>query len=78
MPVPLRPATQRPVASAQQRQLIGQPPIQVFRAMPRVDAGRAALAARPTVCDAVDAAYPQLLKRLFIDRGTALSVLINA
>jgi glutathione S-transferase len=50
----------------------------IFKATPRVRDWRAALAARPTVRDAVDAAYPQLLKRFFIDRGTALSVLIKA
>jgi glutathione S-transferase len=50
----------------------------IFKATPRVRDWRAALAARPTVRDAVDAAYPQLLKRIFIDRGTALSVLLKA
>ena len=50
----------------------------IFKATPRVKAWRAALATRPTVRDAVDAAYPQLLQRFLVDRGSALSVLMKA
>ena len=50
----------------------------IFKATPRVNAWRAALAARPTVRDAVDPAYPQLLKRFLVDRRSALSALIKA
>lgn len=50
----------------------------IFTATPRVNAWRAALAARSTVRDAVEAAYPQLLQRFLVDRGSALSVLVKA
>lgn len=44
-----------------------------FNATPRVRAWRAALAARPTVRDAVDPTYPQLLQRFLVNRRSALS-----
>jgi len=50
----------------------------IFKATPRVNAWRAALAARPAVRGAVESAYPQLLRRFLIDRGSALSVLMKA
>ena len=50
----------------------------IFKATPRVNAWRLALAARPTVRDAVEAAYPQLLQRFLVERGSALSVLMKA
>lgn len=49
----------------------------IFKATPRVRAWRAALAARPTVRDAVDPAYPHLLQRFLAERGSALSALMN-
>ncbi len=49
----------------------------VFEATPRVRAWRAALAARATVRDAVDPAYPQLLRRFLVNRGSALSALMQ-
>jgi glutathione S-transferase len=48
----------------------------IFKAMPQVNAWRAALAARSTVRDAVGPAYPQLLQRFLVDRGSALSRLM--
>ena len=50
----------------------------IFKATPRVNAWRAALAARPAVRGAVESAYPQLLRRFLIDRDSALSVLMKA
>ncbi len=50
----------------------------IFDSTPRVQGWRAALTARPTVRDAVDPAYPQLLRRFFVDRRSALSGLITA
>ncbi|MHC8410540.1 glutathione S-transferase family protein [Pseudomonas sp. Hz4] len=49
----------------------------IFKATPRVRAWRVALAARPTVRDAVDPAYPYLLQRFLAERGSALSALMN-
>ncbi|KAA0981539.1 glutathione S-transferase family protein [Pseudomonas sp. ANT_J12] len=49
----------------------------IFKATPRVRAWRAALAARPTVRDAVDPDYPHLLQRFLAERGSALSALMN-
>jgi glutathione S-transferase len=46
----------------------------IFEATPRVRAWRAALAARPSVRDAVDPAYPELLRRFLADRSAALSL----
>lgn len=50
----------------------------IFEATPRVRAWRAALAARPTVRDAVDPAYPRLLQRFLVERDSALSARMNA
>jgi glutathione S-transferase len=49
----------------------------IFQATPRVNAWRAALAARSTVSTAVEAAYPQRLQRFLVERGSALSVLMK-
>ena len=49
----------------------------IFEATPRVNAWRAALAARPAVRDAVDPAYRQGLKRFLAERGSTLSRLID-
>lgn len=49
----------------------------IFQATPRVWAWRAVLAARPTIRDAVDPAYPQLLQRFLLDRRSALSGLMG-
>ncbi len=49
-----------------------------FGATPRVRAWRAALAARPAVRDAVDPAYPQLLRQFLQNRRSALSNLMTA
>jgi glutathione S-transferase len=49
----------------------------IFKATPRVNAWRVALAERSTVRDAVDSAYPVLLQRFLADRGSALSLLMK-
>ena len=49
----------------------------IFEATPRVRAWRAALAARASVRDAVNPAYPRLLQRFLEDRGSALSRLMR-
>ncbi|MFL6700348.1 MAG: glutathione S-transferase family protein [Vitreoscilla sp.] len=49
----------------------------IFKSMPRVNAWRAALAARRSVCEAVDPAYPGLLQRFLAGRGSALSALAS-
>jgi len=50
----------------------------IFKATPRVQAWRAALAARPTVRDAVEPDYPQLLQRFLIGRRSALSARLDS
>lgn len=45
----------------------------LFTGLPRVRAWRAALAARPSVRDAVAPDYPQRLTRFLLERGSALS-----
>lgn len=50
----------------------------LFKATPRVNAWRAALAAHSSVRDAVGTDYPQLLQRFLVNRGSALSALMKA
>jgi glutathione S-transferase len=50
----------------------------ILEATPRVAAWRAALAARPSVRDAVDPGYPALLRQFLVQRGSALSAAMKA
>ena len=50
----------------------------ILEATPRVATWRAALAARPSVRDAVDPAYPALLRLFLVQRGSALSAAMKA
>lgn len=50
----------------------------LFKATPRVNAWRTALAERSTVRDAVGTDYPQLLQRFLVNRASALSALMKA
>ena len=49
----------------------------IFDLTPRIRDWRAALAARPSVRDAVDPAYPHLLRRFLAERRSALSATMN-
>ncbi|RZL34093.1 MAG: glutathione S-transferase family protein [Rubrivivax sp.] len=51
------------------------PPKELFDGLPRLAAWRAALAARPSVRDAVPAGYAEGLRRFVQSRGSALSAL---
>ncbi|MEO4045967.1 glutathione S-transferase family protein [Pseudomonas sp. CAU 1711] len=44
-----------------------------FTGLPKLSAWRAALAERPSVCSAVHADYPRLLRQFLLGRGSALS-----